>query len=707
MNKMKKFASIATAVLMTACMAAPMTMSLTSSAATTYSFNADFTLNGEEKTAITTAMNNADATDAEIAEYIYTNWDSLSADTTTYPSLDGKSKDEVVTAIEETPDTPVAVAKEAFKIKFDGETGVTHKYTAYQIFTGTMMDNDSSAKKEIAGIAWAEGVNSEAFLTALKGEANPFKDKFTDCTTAAAVAKVIQNEIQTTDNVKRFAKFLESQVANLKKVNETSSETITLADDVKDSEGKITSTPGDGWYLIVDDTTQTLSDSGAFSSYLLSSVNASDGIVVKVKSDAPSVVKKVQENVKTVTGKDTVKGGYWEADDKYNDVADYCIGDKVPFRLEATLPATNFVDYEKYYVEFTDHLDKGFKEPTEFTVNVGGMKTLTFTKNEGSWTNDDNDSNVTVEVTSDDNGLDISVSIFDVKNYDVEADADNGIKENKIAAGAKITVDYEAELDVDAVIGRPGNYNDVYLKYSNNPKDFGDGNNDGKPDKPGETPKDGVVVFTYEFDVHKFDGKGDHTEVLPGAKFYLQNSEGEYLKITESEGTVTKHEWISATPNASTGVVEGATTFESAAGGDITISGLDDGEYTLVEYQAPQGYNKVAPITFKIDATTVNDQAQDKIGPASVAERTGEEQLTAIKLSHEVAAGDTDDEAWESEADFVNGKNAVIDVENNSGAELPGTGGIGTKLFYVGGGAMVAVAGVFLITKKRMSKKEN
>ena len=34
MNKMKKFASIATAVLMTACMAAPMTMSLNASAQT-------------------------------------------------------------------------------------------------------------------------------------------------------------------------------------------------------------------------------------------------------------------------------------------------------------------------------------------------------------------------------------------------------------------------------------------------------------------------------------------------------------------------------------------------------------------------------------------------------------------------------------------------------------------------------------------------
>ncbi|MDD6344637.1 MAG: LPXTG cell wall anchor domain-containing protein [Oscillospiraceae bacterium] len=46
-------------------------------------------------------------------------------------------------------------------------------------------------------------------------------------------------------------------------------------------------------------------------------------------------------------------------------------------------------------------------------------------------------------------------------------------------------------------------------------------------------------------------------------------------------------------------------------------------------------------------------------------------------------------------------------VENKEGSTLPSTGGIGTTLFYVGGGAMVAVAGVFLITKKRMGRKED
>ena len=42
-------------------------------------------------------------------------------------------------------------------------------------------------------------------------------------------------------------------------------------------------------------------------------------------------------------------------------------------------------------------------------------------------------------------------------------------------------------------------------------------------------------------------------------------------------------------------------------------------------------------------------------------------------------------------------------VVNKSGTTLPSTGGIGTTLFYVIGGLMVAAAAVLLVTKKRMS----
>lgn len=46
----------------------------------------------------------------------------------------------------------------------------------------------------------------------------------------------------------------------------------------------------------------------------------------------------------------------------------------------------------------------------------------------------------------------------------------------------------------------------------------------------------------------------------------------------------------------------------------------------------------------------------------------------------------------------------AMDIPNGTGTELPSTGGIGTTIFYVVGGAMVIGAGVLLIVKKRMAE---
>ena len=47
-----------------------------------------------------------------------------------------------------------------------------------------------------------------------------------------------------------------------------------------------------------------------------------------------------------------------------------------------------------------------------------------------------------------------------------------------------------------------------------------------------------------------------------------------------------------------------------------------------------------------------------------------------------------------------------IEVLNQTGAELPATGGAGTTVFYTVGGILMAGAAILLITKKRMSIEE-
>lgn len=47
----------------------------------------------------------------------------------------------------------------------------------------------------------------------------------------------------------------------------------------------------------------------------------------------------------------------------------------------------------------------------------------------------------------------------------------------------------------------------------------------------------------------------------------------------------------------------------------------------------------------------------------------------------------------------------IVEVENNSGSILPSTGGMGTTLIYLVGGALVLGSGFVLANKKRAKAK--
>ena len=119
--------------------------------------------------------------------------------------------------------------------------------------------------------------------------------------------------------------------------------------------------------------------------------------------------------------------------------------------------------------------------------------------------------------------------------------------------------------------------------------------------------------------------------------------------------------------------------------GLFNIAGLDDGTYFLREIQAPNGYNLLEnDVKLVITATTAN--GQDWNGNAADALRG----LT-------IAVNDGEPQPGNTETGIVE-----VTVENNRGATLPETGGMGTTLFYIIGGLLVVGAGILLVVRIRM-----
>ena len=88
----------------------------------------------------------------------------------------------------------------------------------------------------------------------------------------------------------------------------------------------------------------------AYTDFILKVVS---DVKVTPKSDVPAMEKKVREDDKYA--KD---GGYGEG---YNDVADWNIGDTVPYKLIGTIPDEEAMDaYDEYYYAFHDNLTDKF-----------------------------------------------------------------------------------------------------------------------------------------------------------------------------------------------------------------------------------------------------------------------------------------------------------------------------------------------------------
>lgn len=251
-----------------------------------------------------------------------------------------------------------------------------------------------------------------------------------------------------------------------------------------------------------------------------------------------------------------------------------------------------------------------------------------------------------------------------VKVYIVETGAAvaDGAADVNAACGA-ITAENKTGKDADITIVfgdawlKTNWEKDIVIKYTAtvnaNAVIAGEGNpNTAKIEYGNEanplTDTDDAKVYSAKVTIKKVDGDGN---ALEGAGFKLKNTQNKWYKITD--GIVS---WVD-TEAAGTEIfpVKGSGTDAVAS-----FTGIADGTYTIVETTVPRGYNKAKDTDISIK-------------PASTNNLTSELTVEA-------------------------------EVPNQSGTELPSTGGIGTTIFYVLGGLMVVGAGIVLVARRKASE---
>ena len=293
---------------------------------------------------------------------------------------------------------------------------------------------------------------------------------------------------------------------------------------------------------------------------------------------------------------------------------------------------------------------------------------------------------VTATVTTAGKNFKINVTIENPANAGKEKDFAK-LGNASLLCGKAIVVDYTSKLNKEAVIGTPGNPNEVLLKYSNNPN-----LEDNSDTDEGTTPKDKVVVFTYEIKALKVQPDGNAIDQSAYDK--LTNEEkADYVKVGDKwqktkalEGAgFTLYKKVNGEYTAVGEEIKGVTTFE--------FKGTDAGEYKLVETTVPAGYNKAADVTFEVKATYDTDAADPKLKSLTVEPATAGFTVSVTETKND------EEEVTEITTDgIISGK-----VLNQKGSTLPSTGGIGTTIFYVLGAILVIGAGIVLVTRRRMS----
>lgn len=489
---------------------------------------------------------------------------------------------------------------------------------------------------------------------------------------------------------------------------------------------------------ITPDGHKAQSEGTHFASSLVLVNTVNNEATVTLKSDYPEITKKIRE--------DDNRDQIGKNKDGWNDLADFQIGQTVPYSNDIRIPDMN--GYHGYYFAIEDRMDQALT----FKADKSKIK-MTLTKGDKTYTLKDNEynlqtigSNVSADVKEAKyaDSFEDSKSTFGIEIEDLKAIVDrefanfNADNENDYS-DIKGHVEYEATLNDKAAedTGRPGFENDVRLIFSNDPDSTGTGFN--KPNTPpgknpkGKTPWDTVVAFTYRLNGNKVN---TNNLALEGAKFRIYSDEamtqevivkkkGSATKAEESTTTTTTQSettTTSANGDVNTGSISATDSKKSKslndyvvvdkdsaantqgvdivsdADGNFSIVGLDSGTYYLKEIAAPDGYRTLKdPIKVTITAK-MNDDRDHYLKGDGATEKglqslSGKADLT--EFYHQIFKTGSSDLKADSDAGTLE-----LTVMNETMEKLPVTGGQAMAVVLAVGAGIVGFS-IYAVTKKK------
>lgn len=540
----------------------------------------------------------------------------------------------------------------------DGQTLVGKKFNIYKLFV---------AENSVAGESINYTYNPE-FKTALQNVVGKKLSKTPSAVTEYEVIDYIQslntNPVEgvhteqtlegSYSSFRYFVEALRNEIASLGISGDTVNVTTTKADNSIVVDGL------DFGYYVIDEVTQVSETHSAASLCIVDTANPD--AEVHVKSDYPSVTKKIEEDDNGIG---------------WNDIADFEIGQTVPYKFTSNIPNMN--GYDKYYYAWHDVMDKALTfNPSSVSITINQKnpaKSYTLKTQEFS------------VIENPGNNETFLIEINDMKAIiDREFNQMNALNEN--IYGQEVVLTYNATLNDNAALdtGRPGFENDVRLEFSNDPDSTGVGST-------GYTPWDTVVAFTYKMNVLKTN---NHDLKLADAKFRLYSDEAcsqeVFVKKTAQGYNVINRDSTGGKDHTGGQMPDKAVEMVSDANGGIVINGLDDGTYWLKETDAPAGYRQILdPIKITVDATFTT--ARDSYVKGDGASNKTLVSLAASAHIKTFLSGIFNEEDLDLDTNVDKGE-LNITVINEVGKKLPVTGTPALVALYAAGIGMMTVVAV-------------